>query len=344
MKRNLNILTLSLVLATMASCEHKDLCYNHEEHAPEAKLNIAAVYEQEWQYTYTGSTDWESQWSEYFPMTYEDLRPGIPSGLRVMSYHATGKEQLNNLPPAGGQILLREGENDLLFYNNDTEFIVFDAMASYASARATTRSRSRNTYLGNSFYDSKATEENTVNAPDMLYGNYREDYYVERTSNPPTLEITMHPLVFTYVVRYEFSQGLKYVALARGALAGMAEAVYLNSGQTSPEAATILYDCTVEEFGAQAIVNSFGVPNYPNDNYSRVDGSFALNLEVMLKNGKMKTFEFDVTDQVKAQPHGGVIIVKDLIVTDEEGKEGGSGFNIAVDGWGEYEDIQLPFF
>ena len=341
MKRILYTLAALLGMA-ITSCEHKDLCYNHPEHSPKTQVNIVAQYEQEWQYTYEGATDWETQWPAHFPMKYDNLRPEIPSGLRVMSYHQIGDEQIHNLPTYGGLLSLREGENDLLFYNNDTEYIVFDEMASYASARATTRSRSRNTYLGNSFYDSKATEENTVNAPDMLYGNYREGHYVERTTEAPTLEITMHPLVFTYVVRYEFSKGLQYVGLARGALAGMAESVYLNNGRTSPEAATILYDCTLEKFGAQALVNSFGVPNYPNENYSRVEGSYALNLEVMLKNGNMKTFEFDVTDQVKLQPHGGVIVVKDLEVTDEEGKAGGSGFNVSVNGWGEYEDIELP--
>ena len=52
-----------------------------------------------------------------------------------------------------------------------------------------------------------------------------------------------------------------------------------------------------------------------------------------LHNGAMKTFEFDVTDQVKAQPRGGVIIVSDgLVITDEEGAAGfDSGFDIDVE-------------
>lgn len=65
----------------------------------------------------------------------------------------------------------------------------------------------------------------------MLYGNYMENYTAERKIEADELPVTMHPLVFTYLVRYEFSHGLEYVALARGALAGMAGAVWLNSGQ-----------------------------------------------------------------------------------------------------------------
>ena len=125
---------------------------------------------------------------------------------------------------------------------------------------------------------------------------------------------------------------------------GMAESVYLNSGHTSEEEATVLFDCTMEDFGPQALVRSFGVPDFPNEHYNtaRAERRYALNLEVRLKNGNMKSFDFDVTDQVKAQPQGGVIVVKDIEIPDKEGMEGGSGFDVDIEDWGEYEDIELP--
>ena len=65
------------------------------------------------------------------------------------------------------------------------------------------------------------------------------------------------------------------------------------------------------------LVKSFGIPDYPGDHYGdgtrTTERSYHLNLEVRLHNGAMKTFEFDVTDQVKAQPRGGVIIVSDAL-------------------------------
>ena len=155
----------------------------------------------------------------------------------------------------------------------------------------------------------------------------------------------LQPLTYTYLVRYEFQQGFQYVALARGALAGMAESVYLNDGHTGPEAATVMFDCTLRDYGPEATVKSFGIPDYPGDHYGdgtrTTERSYHLNLEVRLHNGAMKTFEFDVTDQVKAQPRGGVIIVSDgLVITDEEGAAGSdSGFDIDVEGWGDYIDI-----
>lgn len=331
------------MLMVLSSCVHKELCFDHEPHAFRTELDVEATYEREWQYTYEYGTDWADYagWRQDFGMTYDSLRPEIPSGLRAMVYSENGTNDVQNIDPEGGTVYVRPGENSLLFYNNDTEYIVFDDMQSFASARATTRTRTRSSYMGNPFKDDY--DETTVSTPDMLYGNYVESYYAERKLEADRMQITMHPLVFTYLIRYEFSHGQEYVLLARGALSGMAEAVWLNSGSTSEETATLLYDCTVEDFGTQAIIRSFGVPDFPNEHYSvKAPHSYALNLEVRLKNGIIKSFDFDVTDQVAAQPRGGVIIVDGIEIPDEEGQKGGSGFDVGVDDWGEYEDIELP--
>lgn len=331
------------MLFTFSSCEHKDLCFDHDSHAPKSDVRIEAAYEKEWQYTYKEGTDWKNypSWMESFGMEYKNLQPVTPDGLRVQVYNTDGSDNIFNIAPDGGIVQIRPGEHSILFYNNDTEYIVFDEMQDYASARATTRTRSRSSYLGNAYLENK--NENTVNSPDMLYGSYMESYTAVRSTETKVIPITMHPLVFTYLVRYEFSHGLEYVALTRGALAGMAEAVWLNSGRTSEHAATILYDCTLQDFGAQALVRSFGIPDFPNEHYTtRVERKYGLNLEVRLKNGKVKSFDFDVTDQVARQPQGGVIVVKGIEISDEEGTEGGSGFDVDIDDWGDYEDVELP--
>lgn len=345
MKRNaMKYILLPAMLLAAYSCEHKELCFDHDEHAPKTEILVKATYQQEWEVPAQGGTDWESypSFAQRFGFEYDSLRPAVPEGLRVQVYNDDGTNNVVNLEPEGGTVQMRPGEHSLLFYNNDTEYIVFDDMNSYASARATTRAVTRSTYLGSQYMDNAA--DNTVNQPDMLYGNYMESYTAVRQPETTELPVTMHPLVFTYVVRYEFSHGLEYVALARGALAGMAESVMLNTGRTSAEAATILFDCTLQPYGAQACVRSFGVPDYPNALYKTraATRTYALNLEVRLNNGQMKTFDFDVTDQVAAQPEGGVIVVKDIEITDEEGQAGGSGFDVTVDGWGEFEDIELP--
>lgn len=335
-------LLLGCMLVLFPSCELRGLCYTHDEHAPKSDLLIDVTCEREWQYTYEGGTDWRNYptWTETFGMEYDAMRPELPEGLRMQTFRTDGTGNMVNLPRGGGVVNLRPGEQSLLFYNNDTEYIVFNGTDAFASAKATTRTRTRSSYLGSPFVE---TRESTVSPPDMLYGAYVESLTVNSTVETDSLPVTMHPLVYTYLVRYEFSHGLKHVALARGALAGMAEAVWLNSGRTSNESATILYDCTLQEYGAQAVVKSFGVPDFPNERYQTRNGrKYALNLEVRLRNGKVKTFDFDVTDQLEAQPQGGVIVVRDIEITDEEGKEGGSGFDVRIDDWGDYEDIDIP--
>ena len=227
MMRLINICVLCAMLMTsLVSCEHKELCYDHDPHALKYHINVKASYEQEWQYTYGDATNWKAKWPEELTMSYEDLRPDIPEGLRVLSFDETGRYDMKNMPASGGVLSLSDGTHSLLFqvlllyflifqflfqhfvfYNNDTEFIVFDKLESYTTARATTRTRTRSSYLGNSYSQTK--NEKTVNAPDMLYGYYLDKYIPEKVTVAPDMNITMRPLVFTYVIKYEFEYGEK---------------------------------------------------------------------------------------------------------------------------------------
>lgn len=329
-----------MAAATLLSGCRKELCYDHDEHAFSVKVDVAATWEQEWERSY--DTDWQSVWNPAWSQSYDDLRPGIPTGIRARVYGDGTAESEANLASEGGRLYMGEGTHDLLFYNNDTEYIVFNDIAALASARATTRSLTR------SSFKAMHEDERTVNQPDMLYGAYIGDYETQPAQQAVSLPVRLQPLTYTYLVRYEFQQGQKYVALARGALAGMAESVYLNDGHTGPEAATVMFDCTLQDYGPEATVKFFGIPDYPGDHYGdgtrATERTYHLNLEVRLTNGTMKTFEFDVTDQVKKQPRGGVITVSDgLVITDEEGETGsGGGFDVNVEGWGDYIDIPLP--
>jgi hypothetical protein len=337
MKRYLFLVVLMLAVGITA-CEHKNLCIHHSEHAHRYHVNIIADYRYDWEEC-MGGINWQEEWPEHY-IPYDDLRPDDPSGLRVVNYNKEGDYNIHNIKAEGGVIMLYEGLNDLLFYNNDTEYIIFSRTGNGVTTRATTRTRTRATYLGSEYANEG---EPTMSAPDMLYANFFENYLAEKVIEPADIEVTLQPLVFTYKVRYEFKSGLKYVAMARGALSGMAKEVLLNTGETSEEPATILYDCDVTDYGVRALVNSFGAPAFPHPNYpTRTENKHALNLEVVLRNGKMVTFDFDVTDQVKSQPHGGVIVVRDIEIDEEVAVEGSGAFDVEVDDWGPYEDVELP--
>lgn len=344
--RHSNFISYSAALALvlpLSACDHKDLCFDHPEHALRYDTDVTIDYDRVWELPYDNLTDWASGWDEHlFGMTYNSLKPSDPEGVRVAMYAKEPPRLVDNIAPKGGVIRMRPGLNSLIFYNNDTEYIVFDDMDNFASAKATTRARSRSTYRGNPFasdYGSRA--ETTVAPPDVLFAHYIDEYEQRKVSEPQKLSVMMRPLVFTYLVRYEFESGIDYIGIARGALAGMAQSVSLSTGHTSKESASILFDCEVKPWGVEALVRSFGVPDFPNDSYSRAPGEYGLNLEVRLRNGKMFNFDFDVTEQMAKQPHGGVITVGGLRISDEDGWEGGEGFDITVEGWGEWNDIDI---
>lgn len=349
--RRLSMAVASLLALT--SCDHKELCFDHDQHVPRYATNVVIDYALDWEQPYDGLTDWQGRWDELGTgFGYDVLRPQVPEGVRMKAYNAGGTRIETNLPATGDEVYLPPGDNSLLFYNNDTEFIVFNDLGSYEEASATTRSRYRSSYTGNPFYrplrrpastEGSKTGEITVAAPDVLFGHYIDRYVQNSGMSAQQLDITMHPLVFTYVVRYLFDEGFEYVALARGALAGMAGSVYLHNGRTSDQAVTVLYDCTLQPWGVEAEVHSFGIPDFPNPSYSRGDGDFALSLEVRLTNGKILDFNFNVTEQMLDQPHGGVITVSGIKVDKDTGSTGGSGFDVDVDGWGEFEDVTIEF-
>lgn len=332
------ILSIIMITTVLTGCEHKELCFNHPEHAARYDTRVVASYDLTWEMPGPGGTDWKTEWPTDLGISYTSLNPTYPDGLCVNSYGIGGVTLTRHLPPQGGQVEMSPGINSVLMYNDDTEFIVFDNMNNSISAKASTRSRSRAAYRGNSL-DPSGEPEKTITTPDYLFGHYIEEYDQQQASVIPTIDVTLHPLVFTYLIRYEFSRGIEYAGLARGALSGMAESVFLYDGHTGKERATILYDCTIHDWGIEAVVNSFGIPDYPNSIYSRGDSFFGLNLELRLRNGKVLNFDYDVTLQVARQPHGGVITVSGLEVSDDDGKESGSGFDIEVEGWGDYEDI-----
>lgn len=326
----------------LCGCEHKDLCFNHPEHASRYETLVDASYDLIWETPEPGNFDWSANWPPEFGISYQSLSPAKPEGLCVNSYNTDGQKLSRHLPPDGGIVKMPPGMNSLLMYNDDTEFIVFDNLSNSVSAKATTRSRSRASYQGNKLDPaSKGTHEKTVAPPDHLFGNYIERYEQLAVAKPQTISATLRPLVFSYLVRYEFTHGTEYIGIARGAMSGMAESVFLFDGHTGDERVTILYDCTVHDWGVEATVNSFGIPNYPNKEYSRTENFYGLNLELRLKNGKVLSFDHNVTDQVSIQPHGGVITVRGLEVSDEDGNESGSGFDIDIEGWGDFEDITI---
>ena len=304
-----------LAFTLLTACQRTELCYDHYP-----KASLAFSWEQEWERDYgmAHSVNWDAGLHGF---DYDFLRPGTPEWINLVKYKDGNPDGEHYLKPEGGDLVFKEGSgHSFLLYNGDTEYIVLSDIASLPDARAsaTPRSRASIAYIKERHPDTKS-----ANPPDVLYSAYMENIPTFNIHETKHFPVKMQPLVYTYVIRYEFEHGLQYVNLARGALAGMAESVYLRDGRTSEESTIVLYDCEVKDYGCEAIVRSFGVPGFPDEYYGRAAGAaplrpYTLNLELMLTNGQTMEFNYDIDDQLKKQPRGGVIKISGIRIEDED--------------------------
>lgn len=329
--RNRDIIFSAVVIfLAMVSCEHKELCYTHDEHAPQSEFVLTLSFDCEWEYNTEDNIKWKQNWKEDYGISYEELRPQEPSGVRVHVFNEDDQtETIRNLTKDNSTIRFsEEGHYDLLFYNNDTEYIVFEGLESFGSAHATTRASGRSS---------------AVNPPDMLFGAFFNSLLVERKPEPDTLTVTLKPLVYKYLLRFEASEGVELIEKAGGFITGLATGVNLYDGSTSSGEGMLAFECDMKgNYGTQGIIQTFGIPDYPNPNYLKNSGDrqrkHELYLEIVKTNGKIQTFKYDVTDQMLSQPHGGVILVQNIKI--EENTSGGA-FDVGVTGWGDYIDVPL---
>lgn len=322
-------LIIASLIILLASCTHKDLCFDHDIHSPKVEYILDLSFDCEWEYNVESNIDWQKEWSEKYSIDYDDIRPSQPEGVRVHIFNEDNQtEAVRNLTKNTTTIRFnQEGHYDLLFYNNDTEYIVFEGLESFGSAHATTRSTGRSS---------------VVNAPDMLFGAHIDSLTVEKNVRPDTLQVTLKPLVYTYLLRFEASEGAELIANAGGILTGLATGVNLYDGNTSSGEGSLAFECDMKgNYGTQGLLRTFGIPDYPNPNYSKGEDRERKNelyLEIGLTNGKTNTFRYDVTKQLLDQPHGGVILIRDIKI-NENGN--GGAFDVGVNGWGDYIDVPL---
>ena len=88
------------------ACEHKDLCYDHRDHAHKYHVRIVADYRHDWEERFDG-VDWQSNWPDNY-LPYDDLRPGMPSGLRIVNNWEDKGYNLHNISSTGGVVNLYE--------------------------------------------------------------------------------------------------------------------------------------------------------------------------------------------------------------------------------------------
>lgn len=338
-KRYAYILAAAIALLPMLTSCRQELCYDH---FPTASVELAWEYEWERDYGEYHLGSWDA---DYHTKPYHDLMPNKPEWVNMMTYFPNGTYDEHFMSPDGDKFQVdADRPCSMLFYNGDTEYIILSDVASVSEARATATTRSRASL---SQVMERHPSSRITNPPDVLYAAYLDSVAGVKSHELRHLPVKMQPLVYTYVIIYEFDYGLERVALARGAIGGMAESVYLRDGSTSDETSIIIFDCGIMPYGCRAEVRSFGVPGFPDEYYGRKAvpakaREYTLNLEVMLRSGDKVEFNYDISDQLARQPRGGIIKVTGLHIEADQ-QTYGAGFDVDVSGWDDDGDvIDLP--
>ncbi len=340
MRNGYRIIAVALALLPIWTSCRQDLCYDHYPF-----IDMSLEWEMEWERDY-GEYHLGTWDAGYHGKAYHDLRPGTPEWVNMVRFYEDGEHADHFVSPQGEKFRADgKREYSMLLYNGDTEYIILSDVASLNDARASATTRTRSLF-SNTLIE-RHPDTRTTNPPDVLFSAYVDNMPKVNIHEVRQMPVKMQPLVYTYVVTFEFEHGGEHVALARGALAGMAESVYLRTGVTSEESSIILFDCNITPQGCRAEVRSFGVPGFPDKYYGRTtsdpdDRLYTLNLEVKLQNGKIIEFNHDISEQLKKQPRGGIIEVKGLRIEDEASQIT-SGFVVDVSDWGNNtEIIDLP--
>jgi hypothetical protein len=148
----------------------------------------AAVYKIELEFLW--GTHWQTEWQyDWDEVTYGPLGYTEPRGVRAVIY-GLNKDMVRdnyftqNFSSSGERVTLLGGNwYDMLFYNNGTNYILFDTDDNHQYYHATTRKSMRPNKK-----PSVATREYTdMNQPDELFGTFMEKNEV--SMNPEDYEI-----------------------------------------------------------------------------------------------------------------------------------------------------------
>lgn len=234
----------TLLLAVgMTACQHKHLSDEGDCPSPHQELRVEALYRQDWEIPFRNGTVWEENWPADFGMDYKDLRPFLPQGFRMSFYNGDALLGSTNLPTHGRRYYRQKGNYSLLFFNNDSEYIVFEGMDRLSTARASTRVVDFGTVT-------EATQSGTNNT--QIPANAEWESYYERFLVPldsfTAYEVTFTANLFKngeQVGSYAHTAAIKNVTLQSGYAYNFK--VVLTPSNINPDAVMYPIEFTVTE-------------------------------------------------------------------------------------------------
>lgn len=349
-------------LVVMAVCSLLNSCIEPPLHLPEGLPEVETELEVLVDVDVDLDSGWYYGWDDKDKEIFGEQEFATPSSFQIRRYY-TGDEAYashqNMLSDEISGYLYRASYSwgfwDMLVWNNITtldgvQSLRFDEDTSLdyvtASTGQTMNATRYQTRYTRSFYQ-----------PEMLYAAYkqaleiREDlkdftYDESRGVYVKKLNMQLQPLTYVYLTQVILhnNRGRITGVDGNGNLSGMARSVNMNTGVAGSDAITVHYyvrfktDCnklgeSVDIAGGRLL--TFGMCDI-NGCRTKADEvsdkvHHYMDVNFQFSNGNDSTLVFDVTDQVRKKPRGGIITIE--LNTDTipiPGRKGGSGFDAVV--------------
>ena len=365
-------LVMMIFMTALTGCERKPLYL-----AQRGTLNVdVSVYNIQLDLLWgvDWKTEWQYMWDEslHGPLGYSE-----PSGVRANVFSLTESNErfkytTRNLPKSGGRVNLTTRQSyDMVFFNNDTEYILFYSDDANDYLYATTRSNAKTAYT-------RAYAH--YNQPDQLFGTFLHDLYV--TDDPDAYTIhydangypyylynitaSLTPYTFIYLCQVMLlnnndEEGKRIIGCNGISADGLAGGVDLFTRVTDSLNLVAITQEDVKPIQANrplrlpdgtqtegdifaARIMTWGIPGI--DPLEKImartevqpQDSIEVGIGLTLRNGNVHSIQRNITELIKRKPAGGIItIVIDAAeipdsIIGEKPKPGG-GFDASVDNW-----------
>lgn len=334
-----NLLPLATVWL-LASCEHKELCYDH----PHTTV-VEVVFDWQCAPDAERNDEVESMCLWFYPVDESGNRTGAPiyqslSGMK------------------GGRVDIPVGRYQVLYYNNDYERVQFRGTEWFFTHECYTREGGLfEPVYGNTGTYSAPRAEGTDGepvriTPDKMWGDNARDveimknglsYRFVRDGETETtvidspdniLRLMPHQQVCDYTFEVRNVENLKYAAQLCATLSGMSGSVFCAEEELADECVTLPLEAASD--GVSTITGAF----HTFGHHSLNDERHILTIYAWMQDGNGYYGSVDVTDQVdKAKDKRNVHIVVDGFKLPKPITNGG-GFHPDINDW-ERVDIEI---
>ena len=368
MKTRLLISSLVLAASLAVGCSIEPPLFLREKVqsivSVEAEVNINLMWQIDWEVLWTYRWDSETMGPEGYNKDIEAMSLHIyPHNDQGGHLSHTTKNFLGNTT----EIPFIVGTYDFLFHSNDSEVLLFreaegkDDIICYtrvisSGLRNSSPVQTQQQKLMESKAAGKAPENEPITyMPDDLFALYNKGYTI--TDNLDDYKYIdgkyvilikgeLTPASYIHLVQVNLKNNDGRIIGSGGAvLTGMADGVNLmtrtGESNTVSVPTEVMMDDEKDMLGMR--FSSFGIPGcnpYDPDSVSASLSEHCLVLNIMYANNSYKNISVDLTEQVRALPLGGVIVL-DLDVNDFPpggGEEGSGGFNALITDW---DDISV---